>query len=74
VHQPMSAKGQKRVVGSDSDLGHAAAHLNMHNHAHTPIGATNSIQDTTASGGISGRLSITLSTKPKSLAISDVIK
>ena len=33
-----------------------------------------SIQDTTASGGISGRLSITLSTKPKSLAISAVIK
>jgi hypothetical protein len=32
------------------------------------------IQDTTASGGISGRLSITLSTKPKSLAISAVIK
>ena len=33
-----------------------------------------SIQDATASGGISGRLSITLSTKPKSLAISAVIK
>jgi hypothetical protein len=33
-----------------------------------------SIQDATASGDISGRLSITLSTKPKSLAISAVIK
>jgi hypothetical protein len=37
-------------------------------------GFATSIQDTTASGGISGRLSITLSTKPKSLAISAVIK
>jgi hypothetical protein len=33
-----------------------------------------SVQDTAASGGISGRLSITLSTKPKSLAVSAVIK
>ena len=33
-----------------------------------------SVQDTAASGGISGRLSITLSIKPKSLAISAVIK
>ena len=38
----------------------------------TTIGT--STQDATASGGISGRLSITLSTKPKSLAISAVIK
>jgi len=33
-----------------------------------------SVQDTAASGGISRRLSITLSTKPKSLAISAVRK
>jgi len=33
-----------------------------------------SVQDTAASGGISGRRSITLSTKPKSLAISAVRK
>jgi hypothetical protein len=37
-------------------------------------GFATSIQDATASGDISGRLSITLSTKPKSLAISAVIK
>jgi hypothetical protein len=43
-------------------------------HPHELMVKYTSIHDATASGGISGRLSITLSTKPKSLAISAVIK
>ena len=57
-----------RAAGHCESCGKPAPFLRNNNHRGT------SVKDTAPGGGISGRLSITLSTKPKSSAISAVIK